>query len=370
MENKMKISFPGFKILDRYILAKFLGTYIFAIAMITVILVVFDYAERVDDFTETKAPLSAIIFDYYINFVPFFINQFSGLFTFIAVIFFTSKMAYQTEIIAMLSGGMSFRRLMWPYFLGALAITILSLVLNLWVIPESQVAQVDFQQKHFRKYQNTQYDRHIFRQLEPGCFVYVRGYSRSNRAAYLVLERYEGTVIAESLEASDITIFPEEGRWTAQRYLIRRMDKSGNEVFEQRRDLDTVLNIDVRELGKVDDIVSTMKIGELNEFLAQQRSKGADSINIIEVERHRRYAYPMATFILTLIGVSLSSRKVRGGTGLHIGIGIALCFSYIMCNRVFEEFAKSGGLPVGLAVWTPNIIFAFIAAYLYRKAPK
>ena len=370
MKNRIKLSFPGFKILDRYILAKFLGTYAFAIAMITVILVVFDYAERVDDFTETKAPLSAIIFEYYINFIPFFINQFSGLFTFIAVIFFTSKMAYQTEIIAMLSGGMSFLRLMWPYFLGALSITILSLVLNLWVIPESQVAQVDFQQRHFRRNQNTQYDRHIYRQLAPGEFVYVRGYSRSNRAAYLVLERYEGSLITESLEASDVTVEPKEGRWTAERYLVRRMDAEGNETFEQRRDLDTVINLDVRELGKVDDIVSTMKIGELNEFLRQQRNKGADSINIIAVEQHRRFAYPIATFILTLIGVSLSSRKVRGGTGLHIGIGITLCFTYIMCNRVFEEFAKSGSMPVGLAVWIPNIIFAFIAVYLYRKAPK
>ena len=370
MKNRIKLSFPGFKILDRYILAKFLGTYAFAIAMITVILVVFDYAERVDDFTETKAPLSAIIFEYYINFIPFFINQFSGLFTFIAVIFFTSKMAYQTEIIAMLSGGMSFLRLMWPYFLGALSITILSLVLNLWVIPESQVAQVDFQQRHFRRNQNTQYDRHIYRQLAPGEFVYVRGYSRSNRAAYLVLERYEGSLITESLEASDVTVEPKEGRWTAERYLVRRMDAEGNETFEQRRDLDTVINLDVRELGKVDDIVSTMKIGELNEFLRQQRNKGADSINIIAVEQHRRFAYPIATFILTLIGVSLSSRKVRGGTGLHIGMGITLCFTYIMCNRVFEEFAKSGSMPVGLAVWIPNIIFAFIAVYLYRKAPK
>ena len=361
MSNKrgFHISFPGFRTLDRYILRKFLGTYIFAIAMITVILVIFDYAERVDDFTATHAPMSAVIFDYYINFIPDFINQFSGLFTFISVIFFTSKMAYQTEIVAMLSGGMSFRRLMWPYFLGALAITLLSLALNLWVIPQSQVAQVDFQQQYFRKNKNMQYDRHIYRQLEPGQFVYVRGYSRSNRAAYLVLERYEGTVIAESLEASDVTVEPNEGRWTAERYLVRRMDAEGNEVFEPRRDLDTV-----------DDIVSTMKIGELNEFLRRQRSKGSDSINIIEVEQHRRYAYPMATFILTLIGVSLSSRKVRGGTGLHIGIGITLCFSYIMCNRVFEEFAKSGGLPVGLAVWIPNIIFAIIAVYLYQKAPK
>lgn len=138
--------FPGFKILDRYILGKFLSTYFFAIAMIIVVVVIFDYVEKIDNFTETKAPLKAIIFDYYLNFIPFFINQFSGLFTFIAVIFFTSKMAYQTEIVAMLSGGMSFRRLMWPYFLGALIIASLSLGLNLWLIPVSQRSCVAFEE--------------------------------------------------------------------------------------------------------------------------------------------------------------------------------------------------------------------------------
>ena len=368
MKQKLKLSWPGYRILDRYILRKFLGTYAFAIAMITVILVVFDYAERVDNFTESHAPWSAIIFDYYINFIPDFINQFSGLFTFISVIFFTSKMAYQTEIVAMLSGGVSFRRLMWPYFLGALAIMLLSLSLNLWVIPESQVACVKFRQTYFKKYKNEQYDRHIYRQIAPGEFVYVRGFNTSNKATYLAIERYEGTTIAATLEASDVSVDPETGRWKAQRYIVRHIDSQGEETFEQLRDLDTLINLDVKELGRIEQTISTMKIGELNRFLEQQRIKGSDSINIIEVERHTRFAYPFATFILTLIGVSLSSRKVRGGTGLHIGI--MLCFSYIMLNRLFEEFAKSGGLPVGLAVWLPNIIFTIIAIYLYRKAPK
>ena len=368
--SKLKLSWPGIKILDRYILRKFLGTYAFAIAMITVILVVFDYAERADNFTESHAPLSAIIFDYYINFIPDFINQFSGLFTFIAVIFFTSKMAYQTEIIAMLSGGVSFRRLMWPYFLGALAIMLLSLSLNLWVIPQSQVACVNFRQTYFKKYKNEQYDRHIYRQIAPGEFVYVRGFDNDNSAEYFTIERYTGTQITQSLEAADVTVDPETKHWKAQKYITRTIDEEGNETFSQLRDLDTLINLDVAEMGRIAETVKTMKIGELNEFLEQQRAKGSDSINIIEVAKHTRYSYPMATFILTLIGVSLSSRKVRGGTGLHIGIGIALCFSYIMFNRVFEEFAKSDALPVWLAVWMPNIIFAFIGVFLYRKAPK
>ena len=188
-----KLSWPGFKILDWYILRKFLSTYFFAIAMIIVIVVVFDYVEKIDDFTTLKAPLKAIIFDYYINFIPFFINQFSGLFTFIAVIFFTSKMAYQTEIVAMLSGGMSFRRLMWPYFLGALIIASLSMTLNLWVIPRAQQKSVAFESQYIKRKKNYQFDRHIYRQIEPGVFTYIRGYSKeSNQASFFALERYEG----------------------------------------------------------------------------------------------------------------------------------------------------------------------------------
>ena len=363
--------FPGYKILDRYILGKFLSTYFFAIAMIIVVVVLFDYVEKIDDFTELHAPFRKVIFDYYLNFIPFFINQFSGLFTFIACIFFTSKMAYQTEIVAMLSGGMSFRRLMWPYFLGALIIGGLSLTLNLWVIPLSQRKIVEFESQYIKRKQNTQYDQHIYRQIEPGTFVYIRGYRDASRqASFFVLEHYESGSMIRSLEASETKFDPETKRWTAPRYTKREFDASGTETFEQFRNLDTLINLEVSELGRVNELIQTMNISELNRFLSQQRAKGSDAINIIEVERHARYAYPLSTFILTLIGVSLSSRKVRGGTGLHIGIGTGLCFSYILFNRFFEEFAKSGSLPPWLAVWLPNIIYLFIAVYLYRKAPK
>lgn len=367
----MKIRFPGFKILDRYILGKFLSTYFFAIAMIIVVVVLFDYVEKIDDFTELHAPLRSVIFDYYMNFVPFFINQFSGLFTFIACIFFTSKMAYQTEIVAMLSGGMSFRRLMWPYFLGALIIGALSLVLNLWLIPLSQRHIVDFEAQYIKRKKNTQYDRHIYRQIEPGTFAYIRGYnSSSHQASFFALEHYADGTMTRSLEAAEVKFDPETKRWSAPRYTTRQFDSLGMESFAQHRNLDTLINLEAAELGRINNLIQTMNISELNEFLSQQRAKGSDSINIIEVERHARYAYPLSTFILTLIGVSLSSRKVRGGTGLHIGIGTGLCFSYILFNRFFEEFAKSGTLPAGLAVWLPNLIYLVIAVYLYRKAPK
>ena len=314
----MKI-WPGIKILDRYIIRKFIGTYLFAIAMIIVVVVLFDYVEKLDDFTEMKAPVQAIIFDYYLNFVPFFINQF------------------------------------------------------LWVIPVSQRAQVAFEMKYIKKRvrEHATVNRHIYRQIEPGVFAYIRGYSAaSSQASYLALEHFRNNEMTASLEAADLKIDPATKRWTASRYITREFDSLGMERFEQRRDLDTLINLDVTELGRINELIQTMKIGELNRFLEQQRQKGSDSIRIIEVERHARFVYPISTFILTLIGVSLSSRKVRGGTGLHIGLGVGLCFSYILLMRFFEEFAKSGTLPTGLSMWIPNILYCFIAIYLYKKAPK
>ena len=362
---------PGLKILDRYIIRKFLGTYIFAIAMIIIVVVIFDYVEKIDGFTQTHAPFKSIMLDYYLNFVPFFVNQFSALFTFIACIFFTSKLAYQTEIVAMLSGGMSFRRLMWPYFIGASVITILSLGLSLWVIPISQRTCVAFEQQYIPRRQRFQYDRHIYRQIEPGTFAYIRGFSKnSSQASFVAIEKYDGSTIVGTLEASEVKFDAETKRWTASRYIVRSFDEEGNELFTQHRNLDTLINLDIVELGNLQALIKTMNIVELNDFIDQQRATGSDSIRQIEVEHHTRYAYPIGTFILTLIGVSLSSRKVRGGTGLHIGIGIALCFSYILLNRIFEEFAKGGSMPTLLAVWLPNIIYTIIGIYLYRKAPK
>ena len=362
---------PGLNILDRYIIRKFLGTYIFSIMIFIVIVVIFDYVEKIDDFTTTKAPMNKIINDYYLNFVPFFINQFSALFTFIACIFFTSRLAGRTEIVAMLSGGMSFRRLMWPYFISASIITAISLTLSLWIIPISQRTCVAFEQEYIPRKKDFQYDRHIYRQVEPGTFLYLRGFNdKSLKASFLALEKYEGSSLLSTLEASDANFDKETKRWTAQRYITRYFDDEEHETFKQHRNLDTLLNLDIIELGNVSQLIKTMNIDELNAFIDQQRAKGSDSIRQLEVERHARYAYPLGTFILTLIGVALSSRKVRGGTGVHIGLGITLCFSYIMLNRVFEEFAKGGSLPTMLAVWLPNIIYAIVAIYLYRKAPK
>ncbi len=366
------MKFPGFKILDRYITRKFLGTYFFAIALIILIVVIFDAAEKMDNFIENKAPLSAIAFQYYLNFIPFFINQFSGLFTFIAVIFFTSKMAYNTEIIAILSSGVSFNRMLWPYLLSATTITLLSLLLNLFVIPVSNQKRLEFESVYVKRRSSTlvQYDRNIYRQVEPGTFAYIRDFQgQTQQAGFFVLETYENGAIVSSLEAANVKFDSVTTRWTAPEY-IRRTFEGQQEIFTKEEKLDTVINLTALELGRVEDLVKTMMYGELNRFVRQQRDKGSDMVAIFEVEKYNRWAYPFAAFVLTLIGVSLSSRKVRGGTGLHIGIGITLCFTYVLFMKFAEEFAKGGSIPPIISIWMPNVIFAFIAVYLYRKAPK
>ena len=369
MAKGWKLKFPGFKILDGYITRKFLGTWFLAIILIIVIIVVFDAVEKMESFINNKAPLKAILVDYYLNFVPFFVNQFSGLFSFIAVIFFTSKMAQQTEIIAILSSGVSFGRLMWPYMLSAIVITLFSISLNLWVIPKANVKRLDFENVYYRPGKMAKYDSHIFRQIYPETYAYIRYFNAgNNKASYLAIEKYDGSTIVESLEASDVVFNPETERWSAPKYIIRKFD-GVNDIFEQHEKLDTTINLNVLELGKAEEMVKTMPIKELNRFIEQQKAKGSDMISIFEVEKQNRFAYPMASIVLTIIGVAMSSRKSRGGTGLHIGVGIALCFAYIMICRFAEEFAKTSFSPA-LMIWMPNLIFLGIAMFLYRKAPK
>lgn len=366
------MKFPGIKILDRYIIRKFIGTFVFAIALLIIVIVIFDTVEKLDYFIEKKAPLSGVIFQYFANLIPFFINQFSGLFVFIAVIFFTSKLAYQTEIVAMLSGGMSFRRLMWPYFISASAIMVVGLFLGLFVIPGANAKRIAFENQYVRRSTKFVIEEDIFRQLSPGTFLYIRGFDgNNNEARYLAIEKYEGSRIVAMLEAGNQVKFDRESmRWSASQYITRNFDDNDVEDFKTHTRLDTALNITYEELGGVVDLAKTMNIIDLNKLIRQQRVKGSDMLSHLEVERAQRFSYPFSILILTLIGVSLSSRKVRGGMGIHLGVGIALCFSYILIAKFVEEFAKGGVMPPVIAVWIPNIIYTAIALYLYKKAPK
>ncbi len=367
--------FPDLRllILDRYIIRKFLETYLFAIAMIIIILVIFDAAEKLDDFLEAHVPIKAIFLDYYLNFIPYFINQFSGLFTFIAVIFFTSKMAYQTEIIAILSSGVSFRRMLWPYFVSALLIATLSLFLNLVLIPRANSNRIEFENTYTEKnrFENNSYEKYLYRQLSENDFAFIRDYNAiGHRAGYFVLETYNGGKIVSSFESSNVTFNPETLKWSCPKYMIREYENEEQKLTKFDQPIDTMINLVADELSSTEQLIQTMNSRKLREFIEQQKAKGSDMVAIFEVEEHSRFAYPISTFILTLIGVALSSRKVRGGTGLHIGVGLSLCFSYIVLMRFAGEFAKSGMMPSYIAIWFPNFIYLIIGIYLYIKAPK
>jgi lipopolysaccharide export system permease protein len=358
-----------FKKLDLYIIRKFLGTFFFAIVLIISITIVFDFSEKIDNFIDKEAPFKAVIFDYYVNFIPYFANLFSALFTFVSVIYFTSKMAYDTEIIAILSSGISFRRMMFPYFISALIIGIFSFFLSNFVIPPANAKRLDFTETYLKK-RFINKERNIHRQIEPGLFIYMTNFETSSKIGYkFSLEKFEGKQLVSKLTSRSIKWNKEKEKWTIKDYVIRRID-GDKETLEKGKSIDTLLNFKPDEFSRRTNVVEAMNMMELDDFIDEQIMRGDSNISAYKIEKYRRIANPFSAFILTLIGVSLASRKVRGGMGLHLGIGLALSFSFILFMQISTVFATNGSMNPLLAVWLPNILFLVIGIYLYRVAPK
>ena len=358
------------KRLDRYIIVKFLGTYFFAIALIISIAVVFDINENIDDFINNKAPLKAIMFDYYLNFIPYYTNLFSPLFVFIAVIFFTSKLAENSEIIAMFSTGMSFKRLMVPYMISAAIIALVTYVLSTEVIPTGSVTRLKFEEVYKNKRQ-ADYARNIQLEVDTGVVAYMERYENFNKTGYrFSLDKFENHKLVSHLTARRIT-YDTTGvhRWIIKDYMIREM-RGMRETITRGERLDSTINMEPQDFLITRGQQETMTSRQLRQYIDNQKQRGFANIKVFEVEYYRRIATSFAAFILTVIGLSLSSQKRKGGMGLHLGIGIALSFSYILFQTISSTFAINGNTPPNLAVWIPNILYLFIAIYLYRKAPK
>ncbi len=357
-------------LIDRYIIKKFIGTYIVALVLIIGIVIIFDISEKVDDFVDQKAPLSAIIFQYYANFIPYFINMFSPLFVFITVIFFTSKLAANSEIVAILSGGISFGRLMYPYFLSAFVIAIFSLVLNLFIIPPANQVRLQFEGQYIKgaKFYNTNRNTHY--QIAPGEFAYVESFSTWNNTAYrFTLESIKESQITSKISAESAAWDSTLCGWKLKEYVIREF-VGNNEKIRIGSELDTVISLNIDDFYRRENSVQALKYDELESLIETQRMRGDSMIKYSLIEKHTRFAVPFSAFILTLIGVSLSSKKRRGGIGLNLGIGIALSFSYILFLRFSQMFVITDTLPPALAIWVPNILYAIIAVFLYKIAPK
>ncbi len=352
------------KTLDKYIIKKFLGTYIFAILLILAIIVMFDVNEKLDNLM--KAPLSATIFDYYLNFLPYMANQFSPLFTFIAVIFFTSKLADNSEIIAILSSGVSFRRLLIPYMVSAAFIAAFTFVLDAYVIPPANVKRINYQNQYVKN-KGVDYGVNIQLQVAPGEIAYMSRFDNRMKSAYnFSLERFEDKVLKSRLTATS-AVYDTLYRWTVRNYMIRDFNGMKEEITTGSR-LDTIIPIEPRDFLIAQNDHEKMTTPELKEYIERQKARGVANIKSFEIEYERRFAMTAAAFILTLIGMSLSSRKVKGGMGINIGIGLVLSFSYILFSTVTSTFAISGYTSPRVAMWIPNMIYLIIGIYLYRKA--
>lgn len=359
--------------LDRYIIYKFLSTYIFLITIIVVIAVVFDFNERIDKLTQSHAPVQKIIFDYYVNFVPNFVNLFTPLFVFIAVIFFTSKLADNSEIIAMKSTGMSFRRLLRPYMISAALIAASSFLLGAFVIPQSNVARVNFENRYIKKKTDVTSVDNVQMEVDTGVVAYITHFDNVSKSGYgFSLDKFVDKKLVSHLTAQSIqydTLSDRRFSWTLRHYKIRTL-KGMREKLESGEKLDTIIVMEPRDFFYVRGQQETMTIPELKEFIDRQRLRGAAGISTFEVEYHKRFATPFAAFILTLIGVSLSCEKRKGGMGASIGVGIALSFTYILFQTVSSTFALNAGWPAMFAVWLPNLVFAVVAFVLYKRTPQ
>jgi len=359
------------KLIDAYIIRKFLGTFFFCLALILTIAVVFDFAEKIDNFMEKAAPVKAIIFDYYMNFIPYFAILFAPLFVFIAVIFFTSKMAINTEIIAILNSGMSFLRMMWPYFLSALVIALFTFVLTNFVIPKSNLIRMDFEDRYYRSSSRKVTVENIHRQVFKNIYVYMGSFNPINqRGQNFTIERFNDSGrLVSKLSSPTVSYDTVIHKWTALNYYLREIN-GNEETITRGKQIDTTLTIQPGDFSRDPGIVGTMTYRELNDYISVLQLQGSDELKLFLIEKHRRFANPFAVFILTLIGVSLSSRKIRGGIGMNIGIGLILSFSYILFLQFASQFSLKGNLGPMLAMWIPNILYSVIAIILYKMAPK
>ncbi len=356
-------------IIDRYIIKKYLTTFLFTMAIFTVVMVIFDISERLDDFLKYKAPLSKIIFEYYAGFIPFYLNFLSPLINFIAVIFFTSKMADQTEIVPILSGGMSFNRMLRPFMFSAGIIFAITFLFNIYIIPRTNKLKIGFENVYVKPLKdNTKVSTHM--QIDKNSYVYIDNFDNTRKVGYnFVLEIFDGDVLKEKLMADRISWDSTSTKWKIENY-TNRIISGLEEKMDTGVSKDTTLDMKPSDFELYDNIFTAMNTDELNDRIHKEEIRGTGMMNDLKLEKYKRFVYPFSAFVLTLMGVSLSSKKVRGGIGLSLGIGIALSFTYILFIQFSTMFSLKGGLPPLIAVLIPNVCFFVLALYLMVKAPK
>ncbi len=357
------------KKIDFYIIKKFLGTYVLSILLVISIAIVIDITEKMDDFYNEGLSLKTIIFDYYIYFVPYYINLFSSLFTFLSVIFVTSKLAYNTEIIAMLAGGISFKRIMVPYFISASIIALLTFYVSSEIIPPGIHERLRFESTYINHKVFEESVNHQQLQISSNEIVYIERYNKSKNIGYrFSYDKFDGKQLAERLTASRIE-YDTLQNWLVIDYMQRTFHDLKEEVVKGDS-LKMHLNMVPKDFIKVLKEYEQLTTSQLHSYIEEQSRRGIGGLNAYKLELYKRYANPFAAFILTLIGVSIASKKVRGGTGAHLFVGLLLSVSYIIANLSSVSFTVQGGVHPLMAVWIPNLVYFTIGIGLYIRAPK
>lgn len=357
------------KVIDKYIIKKYLGTFAFTLGIFSVVMVVFDISEHLDNFLKKQTTLHDVAFQYYAGFIPFYLNYLSPLINFLAVILFTAKMANQTEIVPILSSKASFTRFLRPYFISATLLFIISFFANVYLIPYTNRLKVDFENSHFNDADAAKSEVHM--QLDKNTYVYVRDYNNTNKTGYgFILEKFNGDNMREKLVANSIAYDSVKRIWTINTYTLRRINGLKETMLWHGVTKDTTLDMRPEDFEVRDNAYSAMSMKTLNKNIEKARLRGTGELTDMLFEKYHRFVYPLSTYVLTLIGVSISSRKVRGGIGLPLGIGILLCFTYIIVEKFALVFSIKGGAPPLISAFMPNLLFGAFGYYLLLKAPK
>ena len=359
----------GWKIIDSYILWKMLGTVVFAITLLMTVVVVFDMSENIQRFLSHNVPWKMVIKGYYLNFIPYFINLFIPLFTFISVIWFTSKLSSHNEIISIFDNGISFNRMLVPYITGAVIIMILSLILANFIVPNTNRKLNDFKYEYFGRRTGTSTYLHI--KNSKNSYIFVERWDKMAGEGYnFTYEEFDNSSIRQKISAQTIDYDEDNKLWRLHRYTRRVITSEDEELIFRGDELDTTFNITPMNLYQDVSVSESMTYRELKQFIKEEKVRGSSLLANYQIERHKRLANPVGILIMTLLGVSVSCRKSTRGVGVHIFIGMGLAFSFIFLQQISTVFSVSGGLPPVLGTWLPNILFAIITVIMLIITPK
>jgi lipopolysaccharide export system permease protein len=357
------------RIIDRYIIRNFLSTFFLMVALFCVVAVVFDVAENLERLIDNDAPWSRVFGEYYISFCLALGNMLSAFIVFLTILLFTSRLAQRSEIIAVLAGGISFQRLMRPYLVASTFLVLGSLLFAHFILPVSNQRKLDFEVEFVHKEFHIA-EQHLYREISPGTVVYMRSVNAGRQVGYrFVLEQWDGDRLEEKWMASKARWLEEEGTWRVSNLRRRWWDADG-EHFDKVAVLDTALDMSISDFGQRYEAMSTLGWGELKAAIQREKARGSGGERLLQLEMHTRTSNAFAIYIMTLIGVSVASRRQRGGTGIHILIGVVIGFVYVFSAKLTSVSATHAGVLPAVAAWTPNVLFGMLGIVLYRRAPK